>query len=312
MIGCHLIGWDKKGASMQLELIGKCLALGCALVWAVSVIFFKRSGETIRPVALNLYKTLVGAVLLIPVIYVYEKTLVPPDFSRTDLWALCISGIIGITIADSLFFKCLNLIGAGLTAIVDCLYSPFMILAAFVMLGETAGIPELAGAVMVIGAIMIATVQTRSELHTRRDLFMGIFVGAAGMLAMAVSVAIMKPCLDHIPVLWVTEIRILFAVSLLIIQIAVHSDRRELTRSIFQRSNWRYAFPGAFMGNVIAMTMWVTAFKLTNISTASVLNQTSTIFVVFLATFFLKETLTIRKIIAMFLAFGGAVLVILG
>ena len=46
--------------------MGEFFALMAALVWASAVIFFKRSGETIAPFALNLFRVTVSMVVFIP------------------------------------------------------------------------------------------------------------------------------------------------------------------------------------------------------------------------------------------------------
>ena len=60
------------------------------------------------------------------------------------------------------------------------------------------------------------------------------------------------------------------------------------------------------------MTIWVAAFKYTSVSSAAILNQTSTIFVVILAAWVLRETFTRRRLIGTVLAFSGALLVLVG
>jgi drug/metabolite transporter (DMT)-like permease len=62
---------------------------------------------------------------------------------------------------------------------------------------------------------------------------------------------------------------------------------------------------------VLAMTLWIAAFKLTNINIAAILNQTNTIFIIILASVFLNEKFTLRKLIATILAFSGSIIVIL-
>ena len=46
--------------------MGELLALLTALIWAAAVILLKRSGETIPPFALNLFRVTVSIVLLVP------------------------------------------------------------------------------------------------------------------------------------------------------------------------------------------------------------------------------------------------------
>jgi drug/metabolite transporter (DMT)-like permease len=55
--------------------------------------------------------------------------------------------------------------------------------------------------------------------------------------------------------------------------------------------------------------LWVAGMKYTKAGAAAILNQTSTIYVLLLASVFLKEPLTRRKIVASILAIGGIVLI---
>jgi drug/metabolite transporter (DMT)-like permease len=108
---------------------GEMCALGAALAWALAVMCFKRSGERISPVALNLFKNAV-AIVLLAVTLVVTAAYARGDGTRgldvlltasmADVLTLAVSGIIGISIADTLFFRGLNLCGVGLVSVVDC------------------------------------------------------------------------------------------------------------------------------------------------------------------------------------------------
>jgi drug/metabolite transporter (DMT)-like permease len=114
--------------------MGEALALLCAIAWAVAVILFKKSGETVHPVGLNFFKNLLAIVFLAPTIYVFGGTILHPAPASCYI-VLLLSGALGIGIADTLFFKSLNALGAGLSAIVVCMYSPFIIALSFLYLG---------------------------------------------------------------------------------------------------------------------------------------------------------------------------------
>jgi drug/metabolite transporter (DMT)-like permease len=73
------------------------------------------------------------------------------------------SGVIAIAASDILFHMCLNRVGAGLTAIVNTLYSPFIILFAFLMLGERLAWQQFLGMILIIGGVMVAAVSRRPE-----------------------------------------------------------------------------------------------------------------------------------------------------
>ena len=57
------------------------------------------------------------------------------------------------------------------------------------------------------------------------------------------------------------------------------------------------------------MVFWLAGFKYADASVAAILNQTSVVFAILLATVFLHEELTRRKLAAVILALIGAVVV---
>ena len=52
----------------------------------------------------------------------------------TDVPLLFASGIIAIALSDTLFHASLNMVGAGISSIVDCLYPPLTVLFAWTLL----------------------------------------------------------------------------------------------------------------------------------------------------------------------------------
>jgi drug/metabolite transporter (DMT)-like permease len=297
---------------VSVDLIGKILALSCAILWAVAVIFFKRAGETIRPSALNLYKTIIAAVLLLPVFWIAGISLNPAGLTGMDWLMVIASGVLGISVSDSLFFKCLNILGAGLTAIVECMYSPMIMALSWLVLFNKLSIRQVAGALLVIAAVLVATLKVKTIKIPAKNIAIGILLGAGAMFFMAVSIVLMKPVLQKpsVSVFWVSEVRLLAALVVLVIFILFAKERRQMFASLWDRRNWKHALPGTILGNVLSMTIWVAAFKLTDVTSAAILNQTNTIFIVILASLWLKEPFTLRRIIATVLAFAGSVLVL--
>ena len=132
------------------------------------------------------------------------------------------------------------------------------------------------------------------------------------MAIMAVSIVLMRPVLVHVHVFWVTEMRLFAALLALLAMLAWQKDRRQLLAPLWRREGRLYAFLGSLLGNLVSMTLWVAAFKFTSVSSAAVLNQTSTVIVVILAAVFLKDRFTRRRLLATFLAVAGSLLVLLG
>jgi drug/metabolite transporter (DMT)-like permease len=300
------------GKYMPLDLLGKIMAMLCAVAWAGAVILFKLAGDRIRPLALNLYKTALTVTILFPVLLLLRVPLIPAAVHGRHWLAIAASGILGIAVSDTLFFACLNRIGAGMTAIVDALYAPFVMTATWLFLLQKPRPEQIGGALLVIAAVLtVAHRKSGSPLPTRR-VVSGICFGAAAMAIMAVSIVLMQPVLSRASVFWVTELRMLAALAVLLAMFAWQKNRRQMLAPLWQKGNRHYAFWGALLGNLLSMTLWVGAFKFTAINSAAVLNQTNTVFVVVLASVFLKEAFTRRRLLATILAVAGSLLVLLG
>ena len=110
--------------------MGESLALLTAIVWAFGVVLFKLAGSHAGPFALNFFKNTVAIVLFVASMAVMGESFFP-EIPVRDYMILLASGAIGIGLSDTLFLYTLNTLGAGRTALVDCLYSPFVILFSF-------------------------------------------------------------------------------------------------------------------------------------------------------------------------------------
>ena len=199
-----------------------------------------------------------------------------------------------------------------MTAIVDALYAPFVMTATWLFLLQKPRLEQIGGALLVIAAVLVVAYRkSGSPLPTRR-VMSGIFFGVAAMAIMAVSIVLMQPVLSRVSVFWVTELRMLSALAVLLLMFAWQKERRQLLAPLWQKGSRQYAFWGALLGNLISMTLWVGAFKFTAVNSAAVLNQTNTVFVVVLASVFLKEAFSRRRLLATVLAVAGSLLVLLG
>lgn len=295
---------------MSEQIIGKILAVLCALLWAGAVILFKRSGESIKPLPLNFFKSLVSAILFLPFFVLLDQPIAPPQATPLDYLRLIGSGILGIMISDTLFFMSLNRIGAGLSAIVDCMYSPILVSLSWLLLAEPVRKVDLVGGVIIVSAVFIASFHRQDNHLEPKTLITGVILGISAMLTLGFGVMLMQPILERSPMLWVTELRLLAGAFCLGGVLAIGKDRRTDFASILSRRSWKFTIPAAIMGTNLAMIAWVAAFKLTDVTSAAILNQTSTVFTVLLAALFLHEKLTLRRTIAVILAMAGAVLVI--
>ena len=290
-----------------MNLVGMLCSAAAALFWAVAVIMFKVSGDSLSPTALNLFKGVLTLLLLVPTLGVAGVPLFP-DVPADDWRLLGLSGVLGITLADNFFFMALKRLGAGLWAVVDCLYLPCVIILSAIFLGESIGVKGIAGAILVVLAIAAGSYPWISVERPAKTLFIGLAFGLAAVGCLSGSIIMIKPILGRHGVLWTSFVRILAGVSGLMLLSLFHRQRR-IIFGVFKPSRaWKSALPGAFIGNYLAMLAWLAGFKFTLVSVAAILNQLCTIFTFILAAIFLGERITPIRVVAIVLAVGGALL----
>lgn len=291
--------------------IGEFFSVAAALVWAFAVILFRVVGRSVPPLALNLFKNVFALVLVVLTAAVVGVSLAPDLGGRPALMMIA-SGILGITISDTLFLASLNRLGASLSAVVDCLYSPFIIGFSMLFLGERLSALQIFGVALIISAVLTVGQKKHERAVPRRDLLVGAGLGTLSMLTMAAGIVMIKPTLASVPLIWAVFMRLAGATASLAVVFALHPKRAALLRPLARRENLRVMAPAAFLGTYLSLMAWMAGMKYTFASVAAALSQLSTIFIFILAAVFLKEKATPWRILAIGLAFLGAYLASVG
>lgn len=258
-----------------------------------------------------MFKNSLAFILFIPTMVIAGEEIFY-EASTKEYALLLLSGALGIGVADTLFFSALNRLGAGLTAIVDCFYSPSMIFLSFLFLNESLDYLQIIGVILIISAILTAAHKKASSHLNRRDVIIGFIYGGLAMFIMAVGIVLIKPILDTKPFFWVTEVRLLGGLLILLPVILFHPKRKVIWNSLKKTEGSFNLWTGSFVGAYLSMILWLVGMKYTQVSTASALNQTNTIVIFIFAAIFLKEKINLLKMIGIILAIIGALLVIFG
>jgi drug/metabolite transporter (DMT)-like permease len=290
-----------------MHLIGITSSLAAALLWALGIILFRKSQAGLSPMALNLFKCLVTLVLLLATAGIAGVDLTPQKSPAT--WGLfALSGFIGITLADSFFFMALSRIGAAMTAVVECIYLPLVILLSVVFLGEGLGIRGICGAGLVCAAIFVGSLSKQRLPISSGQLALGVLYGLLGIAFIAISIVMIKVELERSSVIWVALIRVFAGTLGLILLVGIHPGRKQIVAELKNTKTWITALPASVSGSYLAMLAWILGMKYTLVSVAAILNQLSTVFTFILAAIFLREPVTPARMTAVILAVCGAVL----
>ena len=291
--------------------IGELFALVSALCWALAVILFKHAGNSLTANGLNLTKNVIGLSLLIPTALLVEG-LSLPALTNQEWLVLIVSGYFGIAVADTWYFQALRMLGAGRTAIVASLYSPFVVLLSIVFLYETMVGWQWLGFVLVLMGVLIVTNQKGDQITDKVQLFKGMAFAAVSVFLTAASVVAMKPILSNDGFFWLVSLRMLAGVVGMLIYLAAVKKLASIARDLTDKKHkWLTIISASVLGTYLAISFWLAGFKYADASVASVLNETSNVMIVLLAWLLLKEALTLTKIVGALFTFVG-VLIFMG
>jgi drug/metabolite transporter (DMT)-like permease len=305
---------------------GELCSILSALAWAIGLMFYRQLGATLPPLQLNFLKNLLVLGMLLPAIPLVHGLAVP-DFTALQIVTAVASGVIGIGIADTLYFRALNELGAGRMGILGNFYSPFVILLSFAFLGESLTPVQLAGFALVSLGVWIAA-WPRKEVEAiagqlapgavpgtvdggaralplvPRHSLRGLAIAMLAIVLMAVSIVLVKRVLEAQPLLWVTGWRMVGAIAGMAVIAWLRGEGRMLHPG-GARIPWARLALAAFIGQFLAMVLWLAGYKYTLASVAAILNETASVFILVLAWIWLKEPLTRRAV-------GGVVLTLAG
>jgi drug/metabolite transporter (DMT)-like permease len=293
-----------------MPYLGEILAATAPIAWAIAVILFRKGGEDVAPLALNLFKSVLGLVLIALTLLAVGGA--PwTETTVADGLMLAASGVVGIAVADTIFFHALNTLGASRLAVLGAAYPLMVIALSFVFLDEGFGIGQWAGAGLVVIAVILASLPDKGDQRVA-SFTHGILLGLAALAVMAVGVVMAKPALDRTPLVWAAFLRLGGGVAFMVPVCLLLPSRRALWAPFRPSETWKVIVPGAVMGTYLAYMMWFGGNKYAPVSVASTLNQLHVIYTVILAALFLGERLTAARVAGVVFGVSGSVLVVLG
>lgn len=287
-----------------MEFWGVLSALLSAASWAFATIVFEHIGKIIPNVGLTFLKGLLSIVLMMTLIVLTDS---PLDIGWWELSFLSLSGVIGIAIGDSLFFKSLQDLGAKVQVVFFLLGQVLTMILSMMYLGEYLSVEEYIGALILLSGVVITTWKTQKE---RPNKIRGIIYGLLSMLSFSVSTIMVKSTISSVPVVSAAFYRLLFGT---IFTFGYGIAIKEIKQWVTPLKNVKLL--GLFCFNVAVITyggflLSMVAIKYISVSMASVLFTTEPIFVLVLVFLINKEKITFRELIGTIVTVLGLLLMI--
>ena len=328
---------------MSSLFAGELAALGTALCWAFSSIFFTVAGRRVGSLMVNRWRLLFAVLLVGTMHFILYGRLYPADLSTERLFWLGLSAILGLVFGDSLLFQAYVYIGTRLAMLLMALAPIFGTLVAWILLGETLSLSEMLAIAMAVGGVAWVVMervglrdsaedapglQTEGQrppaagglslmgtghTATRRQYVLGLLCGLGGALGQALGLVTAKRGLTgDFPALSAVLVRM--AVAMLVLW-AWAALRGQLPATLHALRNDRRStlaiLGGAAMGPFLGVWLSLIGVQLAPVGIASTLNALTPILLIPLVYILFREKTSPRALGGTLLALGGVALMFL-
>ena len=279
--------------------VGIIVALLSAASWAFATVVFDRIGKVVPYVGITFLKGIFSIILMI-ILLIFTGGL--HDIGIWEFSFLALSGIIGISLGDSLFFKSLQDLGAKVQVIFFLLGQIFTMILSLLLLGELLSLEQYIGAVVLLTGIVIV-IWGKQDNHPNKG---------RGILCFSVSAIMVKMAIAEVEVITATFYRMLFGT---IFTLGFGVVGKQLPSWIEPLKDKRLLI--LFILNVFVITyggflLSMVAIKLISVSLVSVLGTTEPVFVLLFAYLINKEKITKQEVIGTMITLIGLFIIING
>ena len=289
-------------------MMGEIAGIGAALCWAGGTLIIKPLTTKFGSLSLNCLRILAGWIFLMVILSPFGKVAeigLVPGYSVAYLIG---SGVIGLSIGTTLFIKSMSL--TDITKVYPASYSFWLlgtVAIAAIFLGEAITSYTILGAVLIVSGIVLLVRPARGQrmANTASDIHhsSGIALAIGAGVCWAVGSTLVKIGLSGASPAVVNMLR-LPAVALVLI--ALIAWRENLTT--FSKYDWKSVFQiggAGILEQGVGAILWFTSIELIGVAKATILTNTSPLFVVPFAVVFLKEKVTLRVVLGtVFCVFG--------
>jgi drug/metabolite transporter (DMT)-like permease len=301
---------------MMTANIGEIAALGTAMCYSISSIFFTYAGRKFGPLVGNRLR-LVAAILFLGITHWVAFGTPIPLRAGVERWIwLGISGIVGLAISDLFLFQTYIMLGPRLGLLFLSLSPAIASLLAWLMLGETLTSSTILGIILTLTGIAWVVLESSnhrkpvkdSEVVTsQRMSWKGVLSGTIAATGQALGVVLAKNGLQgDFPALSGNMIRMTVAFAALwLVTIFQGQVLSTIQQANHARSGVGYILGGAVFGPLIGVSLALFAIQNTNIGIASTIIALPPVFLLPIGYFIFKEHISWQAIAGTLLAVVG-------
>lgn len=253
---------------------GELAALGTAVCWSFTAIFFSFSGRLIGSHLVNRSRVVFAFLFLAISHLILEGTLFPTDVAGFRWGWLGLSSILGLVLGDTFLFQAYVLIGPRLSMLLMSTVPIYSTIFGWLLFNESVTTLELTGILLAVAGIAWVVTEKQPGLTVveNKQYRRGIVLGLLGALGQVLNLVTARYGLvgDYSP-LSATMIRILVALVVLWVVAAWQGELRSTFQHWRQGKAFAAMIGGTITGPFVGIWLSLIAIQLTRLGIASTL-----------------------------------------
>lgn len=297
-----------------MQFIGELAALCTSFCWTGGSILFAYAGRRIGSYNVNKLRIPMAAVYLTIFLLLRFGNLLPTGLTGDALLYLGLSGVIGLSIGDTFYFRSLVILGPRQASLLGSLAPVITALFAFVWLGEKLSLLASVGIFVTLAGICWVTTDKKDEKldHREGSKALGVLLGVGSAAGQAIGLVLAKRGMGTtFDPMSATLIRMI-AASLAIWMVA--AARGEIIQTVKQLGDTkatRALMGAAFLGPTIGVWMSLVAVQHTKAGIAAAIMATYPVIIIPATMIVHKEHPTWRSVVGAVVAVGGVAMLFL-
>ena len=245
--------------------LGQLSALGTALCWTGSALFFAAASRRVGSLSVNLIRLVMAWAVFALVALIRSGNPCPQAVSRAWLW-LILSGLVGFTLGDLCLFRAFVIVGPRISMLIMSLAPPMTALIGWLALGETlTGTDWLGMAVTLGGVVWVVTEQrnpNQDAAHREGSVAWGVVLAFIGAFGQAGGLVLGKLGMAHLDSpLTATHIRATGGLGGFIILFLCLRWFPRVWEALRHRRAMVMTAGGAFMGPFLGVSLLMSAIR---------------------------------------------------
>lgn len=293
---------------------GELAALGTALCWAFTSLWFSAAGRRIGSLPVNLLRMPIALLWLTGWGAFVRGHALPLDADAHAWTWLSISGLLGFALGDLFLFRALVLVGPRLGSLVMASAPVFTTILGALVLDERLAARDAGGMALVLGgiawAVVARTPPSSVQALDRATLVRGVAFATLGAMGQAAGLVTAKLGMGEYDAFASTQIRVLVGMVAFVVAITVRRSWPAVVRGARDGRAMTMVALGGTFGPFLGVGLSLTAAQLTHTGVAASLMAMQPILVIPLAVWFNHERVGLAAIGGAVVAVGGVVLLV--